>query len=343
MKKSLSYGTADEAVERSADPTLRLALSGDFHGSKFLKRSLADPTVRLGMPGQNTENLARRALADPTIRLAHPGRVSKPAFNSWMGGKGEAGPTVRLVTSGGDQGVNALAGQRGVERIPEESAPALLVSYYYLDGWLKCQEDCVYRDWVIDSGAFSAYQGGVTIDLGDYIKTCKHLLATDPKLVEVYSLDVIGGDWRESLANTERMWSEGVEAIPAFHKGEPWSVLEQLAKDYPKIALGGIALLRRKEKLAFAKQCFARVWPKKIHGFGCGGGMVLDLPFHSVDATSWAVGPVGFGNWRAYPGARVSWRGGSQNLRVEIEHFLRLEHQARQRWRKEMAILEETT
>lgn len=249
-------------------------------------------------------------------------------------------PSVRLAYNPGP--VNAYKALDSTPSMtektqPTELAPALLVSYVYLPGFLKHRHRYHYRDWVLDSGAFSAHNSGTEIKLQDYIDTCKHLLASDPKLTEVFALDVIG-DWRASLKNCEEMWRQGVPAIPCFHAGEPWEALINMARDYPKIALGGVAYAGGQRKLVWAEQCFARVWPKRIHGFGYGSeSQILGLPWHSVDATSWEVGPCRFGRWQSF--GKMSVRGSKQNLRAEVEWYLELERKAQFRWRTEMALL----
>jgi hypothetical protein len=247
-------------------------------------------------------------------------------------------PSIRLAHVPGAQGDNCLTGRDDRPKLPASSAPSLLVSFFYLPNWLKNRHRYIIRDWVMDSGAFSAHAQGTEINLADYIDTCKRLLDEDSSLIEIYALDVIG-DWKASKRNTEKMWKAGVEAIPCFHGGEPWDALKGMAKDYPKIAIGGVARRKGNIKMNFAQQCFARVWPKKIHGFGYGTReAVLTLPFHSTDSTSWELGPCGFGNWVTF--GKMQVRGSKQNLRVEVEYFLDLEKEARHRWRKEMAMLE---
>lgn len=217
--------------------------------------------------------------------------------------------------------------------------PALLVSFFYLKAFAANKTKYRYRDWVMDSGAFSAYNSGVTIDLDAYTETCKQQLAEDPTLTEVFALDVIG-DWRASEKNTRFMWDAGVPAIPTYHVGEPESVLIGLARDYPKIALGGAVGFRQKD--AWAAQCFARVWPKPIHGLGFGSEKsLMALPWHSVDATNWEIGPCKFGRWASFGNMNV--RGSKQNLRAEVEWYLALERRARQRWAKQMALLADIT
>ena len=215
--------------------------------------------------------------------------------------------------------------------------PALLVSYVYLDKFLEHQEEYNYRNWSLDSGAFSAHNSGTAIDLNEYIKVCKRLLKEDKTLVEVFALDVIG-DHKASLRNAEIMWAAGVPAIPTYHIGEPVDALLHIAKTYPKIAIGGVANIKGTVKTKFAQACFSRVWPKMVHGFGFGSeAHILQFPFHSVDATNWELGPCAFGRWASF--GNMSVRGSTQNLRAEVEHYLRLEQKAQQRWRKEMDLL----
>lgn len=309
------------------------------------------PEIRRGPKGEG----------DPTIRLAvttamtssgdsgekrYPFHKDNPASNLTTLTES---PTIRLAHVPGAQGDNNLLGRNGVEALPDTSLPGLLVSYYYLEAFEKNREKFRFRDWVMDSGAFSAWQSGVEIDLQKYIDCCKRIRDSDSSLVEVFALDVIG-DWKLGLKNVEEMWKQGVEAIPTFHFGEPWDVLKGLAKDYPKIALGGAAgKERRLSRDGFAGQCFARVWPKRIHGFGFGtDDLVMKYPWHSVDATTWEISPCGFGRWNSFGhigkkgkwvGGKMSVRGSSQNLRAEIEWYLDLERRARIRWKNEMAKL----
>jgi len=218
--------------------------------------------------------------------------------------------------------------------------PAILVSYYYLAPFLEHQREYIYRNWALDSGAFSARGQGIEINLDNYIRACKTLQQRDPTLQEIFALDVIG-EWRPSLANCERMWSEGIRAIPTYHATEPEDYLRGIARDYPKIALGGVARWKQQKKMAWAQQCFARVWPKRIHGFGYGGESYLEtLPFHSVDATNWEIRPCQFGEWEWFR-QKLSIRGAEQPLRAEVEAYLRRERVARDRWAKDMQLLGE--
>jgi len=222
--------------------------------------------------------------------------------------------------------------------LSDNKLPALLVSYAYLQPFLKNRHRYRYRDWTMDSGAFTAANSGKLVALDDYIRTCHHLMKTDPTLVEIFALDVIG-DWKASAKNAAAMWKAGIPVIPCFHYGEPEGALLEMAARYPKIAIGGVAYKRGDAKQQWAEQVFARVWPKRVHGFAFGSERaVMGLPFHSTDASSWEIGACGFGNWRQF--GHMTVRGSNQDLRGEVNAYLDLEERARVKWAREMKQLE---
>ena len=63
----------------------------------------------------------------------------------------------------------------------------------------------------------------------------------------------------------------------------------------------------------------------------------MALPFHSVDASSWEIGACGFGNWKQF--GHLTVRGSNQDLRGEVEAYLKLEDRARIRWATQMREL----
>lgn len=297
------------------------------------------PSVRLAGVGIdiNDRQLMHRD-EDPTVRLAlNPGAVTQR--------KNLVAPSARLSLKADNMRENRIVsdqvlGGRNFD-LPRDSWPPLLVSYVYLEPFVTRKDQYRYRDWVLDSGAYTAHQSGNPVDNEAFLQVALQQAREDETLSEVFALDVIG-DWKSSLKNCERAWELGIRAIPTYHIGEPKDYLMHIAATYPKIALGGVANLRGAAKLDWAKDCFARVWPKKIHGFGFGSEkQIMTLPWHSVDASSWATGALKFGNWRTF--GKISIRGSNQNLRAEIEHYLKMERAARTRWRKEMELLEKVS
>jgi hypothetical protein len=241
--------------------------------------------------------------------------------------------TLRLAVAGNHKRMHpALQADR-------DTLPAILISYWYIHGYPL--DTYKFRSMALDSGAWSAFNSGAVIDLGEYTNFARDLKAKEPRLEDVFALDVIG-DWKAGLKNTEWMWKQGVEALPTFHPGEPWDVLKGLARDYPKIGLGGVVKWPTKRKKEWVEECFSRVWPCKIHGLGMASDEVTNaVPFHSVDVTSWEIAPVAFGNWKTF-GGRCSVRGSEQHLTIEIDWYLRRERQLQARWKVQMAKLEGT-
>lgn len=250
------------------------------------------------------------------------------------------GPHVRLAFPYGSPADNCLRGANGVPRIPVEEAPSLLISYHYRGRFWELRDAYACRDWVLDSGAFSAETLGARIDLDAYAEFAARGLAEDPRLSEVFSLDVIG-DEAASLRNTEVLWERGIPAIPTFHYGSGWAALEHLVKEYPKIALGGMVGQSIASLDAWMAQCFARIWrvrPTRVHAFGVTSErLLLKYPFHSADSSSWQLGPCGFGRWKVYK--NLSWRGKAQDLRAEVDWYLGLEARLRRRWASVMPTL----
>lgn len=223
-------------------------------------------------------------------------------------------------------------------------APSLLFSYAYEHVWLPLIGKIFFREYVLDSGAFTAHSSGEAIDVAAYRDAVMRYCDMGFPPAEVFALDVIG-DWRGTLKNTEYLWSQGIRAIPAFHYGEPEDVLLGMAKDYPKIALGGAVGRPALEKKRWVQQCFARVWPVPIHGFGFGLWAVKEFPFHTVDCSDWEGSAARFGRWKKYGQRNLGLNGKAllDHLGVEVLHWLEQEHRARQQWKRTVEAVGWTT
>lgn len=215
----------------------------------------------------------------------------------------------------------------------------LLIAYPYLR---KFAQDC--QRWspariMLDSGAFSAWQSGASIDLDALVRASKK-----PIWSESVSLDVIGS-WQGSMQNAVAMRALGSPAMPVFHVGDPWELLDFYCKHWPKVGLGGMVGRDRIEIQRWLEQIFARKWPHRFHGFGkTDEPITMAFPFHSCDSTSWTV-PVSFASSIKIRGAKVGKVTGAPDrllqptLRYSIESFLELETKLRARWRRDLAPL----
>lgn len=165
---------------------------------------------------------------------------------------------------------------------------------------------------MLDSGAFTVYQQGSTIDLKAYIR----FIQEHHDILDSYvSLDVIPGEFgkkvtkeqREAAAkaswkNTQRMRKEGLEPIPVYHYGERHYWLDKMiGEGYKTIGLGGFARLNRKLKRGFLDEVFCYLCgPRpftdvRFHGFGVTSPwLVQNYPWASVDSVSWML-HSGFG------------------------------------------------
>lgn len=217
----------------------------------------------------------------------------------------------------------------------------LLVAYPYLDKFLKVRSQFRINSWVLDSGAFSAFNSGKVIDLKQYTKDAR---ALEGDLTDYFALDVIG-DFRKGLVNYEHMLSEGARPIPVYHPGEPWRVLDILKATAHKIAIGSGRDLSDKgtsvrgSAREYVEQVFARAWPKRIHGLALSRAGMMDLfPFDSVDSTTWIIMP-GYGRYLTYA---------QKTTYIPVQRGKLLDNQVRlmqrrsrkyaQIWRKELAI-----
>lgn len=165
----------------------------------------------------------------------------------------------------------------------------VLMSFVYLDWWRSFKPYYrAPRSMMLDSGAFSAHKSGKSVDIDALI-----VEAMKPEWDEAVGLDVIG-DAAGSHRNAEYMLAKGcTKAMPTFHFGDPWEYLDDYAKRWPKVGLGGMVGVATKKLLPWLEQCFARAWPKKLHSFGrCEEDILIRFPFHSADTATWVLGPM---------------------------------------------------
>ncbi len=158
-------------------------------------------------------------------------------------------------------------------------------------------------DLFLDSGAYSAFNSGVEINLKEFIHFCR---STHDTWKAIASLDVIGNadaSWENYLT----MRSEGVSSLPVYHFGEPEEFLARMVEECEYIGIGGVAQLGVSEALFdWLDVCFRKYicnpdgTPKvKVHGFAVTSiRAVKRYPWHSVDSTSWAIGMWGKAPYR---------------------------------------------
>lgn len=147
-----------------------------------------------------------------------------------------------------------------------------------------------------DSGAFSAKTQGATITLealSAWGRKWSHRLAW------VAALDVIGDPDRTYRNWYEMVNRQGVKAVPTIHFGTEPAELDRYADEgVDFVGLGGLVGVPTKRQMRWLIQVFkyarANHPGMRFHGWGCTSIPHYDLPFYSVDSTSW-TGSVRYG------------------------------------------------
>lgn len=157
----------------------------------------------------------------------------------------------------------------------------------------------------LDSGAYSAWSRGTTIDIDEYIAFIK----ANIERIEVYaSLDVIPGKPGRAATTAERneaaelswqnyhyMLLEGLDPLPVYHYGEDERFLTRmLDAGCPYIGIGGLVGVPGPRRVLWLDRVFDRITDAqgkpivKTHGFGMTSiPLIFRYPWYSVDSTTW--------------------------------------------------------
>lgn len=149
----------------------------------------------------------------------------------------------------------------------------------------------------LDSGAFSAFSLGVSIDINaycDYVKKNGDILRKDDGVIMASVLDGIG-DPLKTWQNQLYMESQGAIPLPCFHFGEDERYLEWYIARYKYITIGGLVGKQVDQVIIWLD----RIWNKylldgsgrprlKVHAFGVTTNRIMErYPWYSVDSSSW--------------------------------------------------------
>jgi hypothetical protein len=183
---------------------------------------------------------------------------------------------------------------------------------------------------IIDSGAFTTYTRGTTIDLRAYIE-----FALDarkwPGNVTIVNLDSIGGPGGHEEAaqvgfeNFKPMRAAGLDPMPVVHAGESFDWLHRyLDQGVQYIGLGWSAA-RGNAKRDF----YAAIWEHlrdskgnplvRVHGFAESTRDLLDYPWASADSTTWLRQHMHVGGMSPRQRAEIIYRGARRYARLQDE------------------------
>lgn len=161
---------------------------------------------------------------------------------------------------------------------------------------------------MLDSGAYSAWAKGESIDIDSYItyiKKHEHLLYSYVNLDQIpgipdrpRNMQDVEASAKASYANFKKMKKAGLNPIPVFHRGERWYWLEKMLDEgegyvgvSPSSYIVGVSTAQE-----WLDKVFTRLTDKdgkalvKVHGFAVASFDLLKrYPWFTCDATSWAL------------------------------------------------------
>lgn len=172
-----------------------------------------------------------------------------------------------------------------------------------------------YSSVILDSGAYTELKDPTfRVDLEAYGRfALEHRDLFDL----VVNLDDIRGNLKRTRRNQARLEELGLDVLPVYHQGEPWSELERLVKAYDYIGIGFQRPIRGARQ--WLEEVFRRVGGRaRIHGFGMVRWEVAGFPFESTDSTTWIA------EYRALR-TNLNGRRGSHGLRGKLASWAKLE------------------
>lgn len=187
-----------------------------------------------------------------------------------------------------------LAGTRTCAEVRKQSL-FCLDSFFELDPRKK-SDHLQFKDYLLDSGAFTFMNTGKKVDWNEYVEKYAHYVKTNG-IKHYFELDIdtiIGYD--AVLKIRKRLESlVGWQCIPVWHINRGKEAFKQMVRDYKYVALGGFAGSIKVVKLM---QSYFRVFIDEAHRNGCkihglGYTSLENLPhvhFDSVDSTTWLSG-----------------------------------------------------
>ena len=141
---------------------------------------------------------------------------------------------------------------------------------------------------MLDSGAYSAFTKGSSVNLFDYMK---YIAENDEYISRYVALDVIG-DTFATRAYYDIMWNKGFRPIPVYHFGDDVSVMQYYISNGSKtIALGNTVGIKDKGEVArWCKELHEWQPDVSLHLLGSSSQKIIECgAVDSCDSSAWYV------------------------------------------------------
>lgn len=177
----------------------------------------------------------------------------------------------------------------------------------------------------LDSGAFTAWSQGESINIKKYIKFIKKYASE----IDHYSvLDDITNP-EITLKNQKIMERAGLTPLPCYHYGEPFKYLKHYVKNYDYVSLGGMVPIKTPQLVPWLDRIFTQYicddegFAKlKVHGFGLASfNLMMRYPWYSVDSSGWIL-EAGRGAIIMPQTINGRWDYGVRPLRINVSNRL---------------------
>lgn len=205
---------------------------------------------------------------------------------------------------------------------------------------------------IVDSGAFSVWNSGKTLQRDDLLQYYKTLHAYRNDLIFI-NLDVIPGErgrkptkeeaelaCRRGLDNYHYFKKNGINPLPVFHEGDNFDYLEVFKNETDYIAISPANDSSRQRRIRWLDMVYSNLKANyKTHGLAATAQPLLErYPFYSVDSINWKAS-VMYGRGIYYDHETTSKLARSREMKYhllvkEIEHYVKLEDYVTKLWAK---------
>lgn len=177
-----------------------------------------------------------------------------------------------------------------------KNALCILESFFYVKEWQIPYIKNIWKDFLLDSGAFTFINSNKNKDFDEYLKKyIQFINQHDIKNFFELDIDCIVG--YKKVLEYRKVLEKGTnkKCIPVWHKTRGKDEYIKLCKEYNYIAIGGFAIkeiLPKDYTIIPALLSIAKKYNCKVHALGFTPKNIQKYRFYSADSITWLSGPI---------------------------------------------------